>query len=143
MTKKSARSVAGDLDLETAAQRLSDCADAFNATIKEAIAAGQLDREAAFQHLAREQMLRSLANQLHFDAALGVVAGLTATQADLDAALDAATTKIRSLQRFSAVLTLVADVLALGAAISARQPAVIVAALNCVRNDADKLSDKA
>jgi hypothetical protein len=142
-TRKSRQPAVGTLNLEAAAQRLSDCADAFNGSMKKAMTEGQIGRDEAFQCLAREQMLRSLANQLHFDAALGEIMGLTATQAELDIALDAATGKIRAFHKFSDALTLIADVLALAAAIAARKPAVILASLKSVREDADSIGSEA
>jgi hypothetical protein len=140
--KKSRQRGTGSLDLEVTAQKLSDCADALNASMKKALADGHIGRDEAFQCLAKEQMLRAQANQMHFDAALNVIAGLATTQADLDLALDEAAKKILAFRKFSDALTLIADVLALGAAIAARKPAIIHASLASVREDIDALGGK-
>jgi hypothetical protein len=112
---------------------LSDAADAFNQRLR--AEAATLTNGERFARLQEEQMLRMKANQLFFEASRLTIQDALNDQAELEAVLTKAQTKIAQFQQFQDTLDLVADLLSLGGAIISGRPSVIFAALKEVRKD--------
>lgn len=120
-------------DLRRVAQLLSDTADAYNARLK--TEAPHLDSGQVFARLNEEQRLRSIANQLHFEAAERTLSGGVDEQSQLESTLRQAQDKLNRFKQFATALDLFADLLVLGGAILAGKPKTILAALKEVRRD--------
>lgn len=125
-------------DLEQIGDALSSAADALNEGIKDAVSKGLCDQNKAYAVLHDEQVLRSRANAIYFDAAQRVVAGLAIEQNALMQVVGDATDTLKKVVEFQSFLGILADLISLASAICAGQPTVILAAASALRNDIDK-----
>lgn len=119
--------------VQVVAQLLSEIADAYNERLK--AEAPRLSQAEAYARLQEEQRLRSISNQLYFEAAQSVLDSGLDDQKKLESDLTKAKASLAKIQEWSKALDLVADVLVLAGALAARKPGPIVAALKEVRKD--------
>lgn len=124
----------GDISaVQATAKLLSDVADAYNQRLK--LEAPKLDGAEVYARLQEEQRLRSISNQLYFEAAQRVLDDAVDDQKQLEADLGKAKARLKKIEDWSQALDLVADLLVLAGALLARKPGPIVAALKEVRED--------
>ena len=124
-----------DAVVRAVAQQLSLAADHYNARLKTQAAAGHLDSGSIYLRLQEEQRLRGMANQLWFESADLRLASAGGDLAALHDAVGIAAERIAAMQRDAAVLDVVADLLALAAALLSRKPQTVVVALEALRHD--------
>lgn len=120
-------------EIRTAAQLLTTSADAYNTRLK--AQAPHLTSGEVFARLGEEQRLRSIANQLYFEASKRTLSAAVDDQSALEATLASAGTAFAHIAHFEGVLELAADLLVLGGAIVSGKVPTIVAALAEVRKD--------
>jgi hypothetical protein len=119
--------------VQAVAKLFSDLADSYNERLK--AEAPNMDGSEVYARLQEEQRLRSISNQLYFEAAERILAEAVDDQRQLEEDLDKAKTRLKKIQDWAAALDLVADLLVLAGALLARKPGPIVAALKEVRED--------
>ena len=127
--------LANPQEIQEFAQKLSTCADAFNARVKAELVAGAISMDAAFVHLSNERLLRETANKLFLQAALLTIAKLSISQQVVQKAIDSAQGKIKAFQDFAQALDLIADLIALGTAVASGKLPSIVATFKEVERD--------
>jgi hypothetical protein len=120
-------------DLQTVAALLSEIADNYNARLR--AEAANLTTAQVFVRLQEEQRLRSLANQMHFEANDLILDDVVDDQSRLESSLSKAKKKVKQFEDFARALDLVADILVLAGAILAGKPGPIIASLKEVRED--------
>lgn len=134
VTKNELVPIFGDISaVQATAKLLSDVADAYNQRLK--LEAPKLDGAEVYARLQEEQRLRSISNQLYFEASQRVLDDAVDDQNQLEADLGKAKTRLKKIEDWSQALDLVADLLVLAGALLARKPGPIVAALKEVRDD--------
>lgn len=122
-------------EIQNFAQQLSSCADAFNARVKAEVVAGNLSMDEGFVELSNERLLREIANKLFLQAALLTITELKTRQEALEAVIATAQDKIKKFQKFAQALDLIADLIALGSAVTSGKLPSIVSTLREVRKD--------
>src|SRR4051812_12873828 len=120
MATKQSSAMATAEQVQRVAALLSEIADAFNERLK--AESGKLAQGEVYARLQEEQRLRSISNQLYFEAANMVLADAVADQQDLEERLGEARARLAQIQAWAAALDLVADVLVLPGALIARKP---------------------
>jgi len=124
----------GDVaSVQATAKLLSDVAEAYNERLKKE--APNLDGADVYARLQEEQRLRSISNQLYFEAAQRVLEESLDDQKALEVDLKKASERLKKIEDWAQALDLVADLLVLAGALLARKPGPIVAALKEVRDD--------
>lgn len=118
------------------AQLLSDVADAFADRLK--TEAPSLTQGEVMARLQEDQRLRSLANQLYFEASEMALAQVVDDERALSETLVEAKSKLAQIQQWQDALQLLADVLALAGALAAGKPGPIVSSLKEVRSELSK-----
>ncbi|GKS90138.1 hypothetical protein [Acidovorax sp. SUPP2539] len=119
--------------VQATAKLLSDVADAYNKRLK--LEAPKLDGAEVYARLQEEQRLRSISNQLYFEAAQRVLDDAVDDQKQLEGDLAKAKERLKKIEDWAQALDLIADLLVLAGALLARKPGPIVAALKEVRDD--------
>lgn len=119
--------------VQAVAKLFSELADAYNVRLKEE--APNLNGSEVYARLQEEQRLRSISNQLYFEAAERVLQDAVDDQQKLEGDLKKAKARLKKIEEWAAALDLVADLLVLAGALLARKPGPIVAALKEVRDD--------
>lgn len=133
-TKNETRAIFGDVpSVQAVAKLFSELADAYNVRLKEE--APNLNASDVYARLQEEQRLRSISNQLYFEAADRVLQDAVDDQQKLESDLDRAKAHLKTIEDWAAALDLIADMLVLAGALLARKPGPIVAALKEVRED--------
>lgn len=111
----------------------SDLAGAYNERLK--AEAPNLLQSEVYARLQEEQRLRSLSNQLYFEAAKRILADALDDQQKLEQNITKAEHTLKTIQSWQKVLDLVADVIVLAGSLVAGKPGPIIAALTEVRED--------
>lgn len=119
--------------VQAVATLFSELADTYNIRLKDE--APNLRGSEVYARLQEEQRLRSISNQLYFEAADRVLQGVVDDQDRLEGDLKKAKARLKKIEERAAALDLFADLLVLAGALLARKPAPIVAALKEVRDD--------
>jgi hypothetical protein len=122
--------------VRTVAQLLSDVADAFADRLK--AEAPNLSQGEIVARLQEDQRLRSLANQLYFEASDMALADAVDDEQALSRTLAQAKSKLAQIKRWQDALELLADVLVLAGALAAGKPGPILSSLKEVRSDLSK-----
>lgn len=119
--------------VQAVAKLFSEIADAYNIRLTKE--AQNLNNSEIYARLQEEQRLRSISNQLYFEAADRVLQDAVDDQQRLEANLKKAESRLKKIDEWAAALDLMADLLVLAGALLARKPGPILAALNEVRDD--------
>jgi hypothetical protein len=126
-------------EVEQLADSLGKSADAIHERILEGIQKKDLTRAQAHSLFQDETALRIKANALYLEAVILVVRDLELAQTELIKVINQATSEIKKIERITAFIDLVADLLVLAAAAYAGKPGPILAAVEEVRNDVEEL----
>lgn len=132
--------LANQEQIEALADKMSGCADSIHERLIDAIKNKEIDQDTARSIFQDEASLRQRANGLYIDAAICVVKGLEESQDSLIGVINTASEKIKTMNEIAAMIDLVADVLMLATAVYAAKPMPIMAALNEIKSDLEKLS---
>ncbi|RJP62869.1 MAG: hypothetical protein C4535_20365 [Comamonadaceae bacterium] len=133
-TQKEEQSILHDAaSVRAVAVLFSELADAYNARLK--VEAPQLNSVEVYARLQEEQRMRSISNQLYFEAADRILNVAGESQAALEEVLKKSKRRLKKMEDWAAALDLIADLLVLAGAVLARKPGPILAALKEVRDD--------
>ncbi len=125
--------------IEQLAKLITAFADAIHDYLLEEIKTGRINRDEARIHFDSETLLRETANSLYIDAASYVVQDLEMAQEELLGVINEAKDKIKNIQKISAFVELVADMLAFVAAVRSATPKEIVSTFKKIRKDIEAL----
>jgi hypothetical protein len=123
-------------DIEAVADGLTALAETLHRRLMKAIKAGQVDQPTALGLFQEEAQVRRQANALYADAASKVVQDLALPQKELLATVAKAKDRIQAIEDFRTWMELLGDIVVLGTAILAGKPALILAAVKELKNDA-------
>jgi hypothetical protein len=115
---------------------LSELADAFADRLKQE--APNLTQGEIVARLQEDQRLRSLSNQLYYEAADMALAEAVDDENALTDTLQKAKGQLAQIKQWQSALELLADVLVLAGALAAGKPGPILSSLNEVRGDLKK-----
>lgn len=118
-----------------AADALTDAADTAQSWIKQQLDERAIQVAQAHELFTSVNQIRGMANLLYTTAAAAVVKNLGKTQSDVLAVIKAAEKSIAKLAKAKDLIDLVADLIALAAAINTGKPGSILATLTELRND--------
>jgi oligoendopeptidase F len=121
--------------VEQLADQLTASADEVRARLMQAIKKKEISPENARATFQSETSLRQQANGLYIDAAVHIVKDLDISQQEFTGVIENANQRIAKVKEIAAFLDLVADLLALAAAVYAGKPKPILAAFEEVRGD--------
>lgn len=121
--------------LRAVATLLTQAADNYIAWLKES--APDLDSGEVYARLQEDFQLRSLSNQMYFEASNLTLSVAIAEQQELEKAIGDANAKLEAFQDYATTLDLVSDLIALAAAILTGKPNLIFAALKEVWSDVE------
>jgi hypothetical protein len=123
-------------EMRDVATQLSAVADAFNVRLK--AEAKNLTQGEIMARLQEDQRLRSLSNQLYFEAADLDLSSVANDVAGLGDAVERAKDVLANIQQWQDALELMADILVLAGALAAEKPGPIVSAFKEVQADLAK-----
>jgi hypothetical protein len=126
-------------EVEAFADSLTKCANSIHERLMKSIEEKKIQLVDAQGILHDEVMLRLRANSLYVDAAKSVVEGLEMSQESLLGVVNKAKARIKTIEKVSILIDLVADILVLAAAAYAAKPGPIVAAATEVKDDVKAL----
>nr|VFJ97746.1 MAG: hypothetical protein BECKLFY1418A_GA0070994_10735 [Candidatus Kentron sp. LFY] len=122
------------------ADQISTCANSIHEHLMTKIKENKISRHEAQSVFQNEVILRQYANSLYIDAVNNVIIGLKGSQKELTGLIDSAKEKIKTIEEIASFIDLVADLVAFAAAVSAKKPAPILAALKEIEEDVKALS---
>lgn len=121
--------------VEELAKLITAFANAIHAYLLEEIKAGRMNRDEARTHFDNETFLREIANSLYIDAASYIISDLEMAQEELLSVINKAKGKIKKIQKISAFVELVADMLVFVSAVRSATPKEILNAIKKIRKD--------
>jgi hypothetical protein len=127
-------------EVEALADAFARSADVIHDRIIKAIKNENMKQAKAQSLFHDETALRSKANALYLEAVQLIVRDLELEQTELIKCIDTATSRMKTIDKISAFVDLVADLLVLAAAAYAAKPGPIVAAFAEVRTDVTALA---
>ncbi len=118
-----------------AADALTAVADTAQSWIKQQLDERAIQAAQAHELFTSVSAIRGMANLLYTTAAAAVIKNLGETQADVLTVIKAAEKCIAKIAKAKDMIDLIADLIALAAAINTGKPASILATLNELRQD--------
>ncbi len=125
--------------VEATADALTQCADEAHERVMKAIERKEVTQAQAQSLFQEESALRQRANALYIEAAKCVVEDLELSQKALLQTIGEAKRRLKTIQKITAFLDLLADLVGLATAVTAAKPGPILAAFKEVRSDLDAL----
>ncbi|MEI8356042.1 MAG: hypothetical protein WCG31_08150 [Deltaproteobacteria bacterium] len=120
-----------------AADAITNLADKAQKWVFERFGARQLDQEKAHELFASINQIRHISNILYTAAATVVVKNLGESQQEIIHIIDEGKAAIEKIDKARKMIDLIADILALAAAINTGKPASVLASLREVRKDTE------